>query len=235
MNKEIVIRLKAKTLLIVTALIAAVIITVAAVSTTIQATLDPGITIRYNNQVQNMTDANGNPVFPVMYQGTTYLPVRAVSNMLGVDVDWDGDTRTVLLGQNNASQPVNQPTEIELRTSGLPRIGREHSSGYKLPDIAGDETASLQLRFDRVISSIEFYPYVGNITDGGGTLYEVILTNTDTGAILSRYDYRWYDYIDDSNFFSHWIGTSAGVRNVTITIHSMDDLPMQNIWVFDVD
>ncbi|MBQ9997667.1 MAG: hypothetical protein IJP19_01465, partial [Clostridia bacterium] len=29
--------------------------------------------------------------------GTTYLPVRAVASALGMDVDWDGNTSTVIL------------------------------------------------------------------------------------------------------------------------------------------
>lgn len=45
------------------------------------------------------TDANGNTVEPFIYDGTTYLPVRAVASALGVEVGWDGDTGTVYLGE----------------------------------------------------------------------------------------------------------------------------------------
>lgn len=50
-----------------------------------------------------MADVNGNPVYPLLYNGTTYLPIRAVSNMLGLNVDWDGATQTVLLGKSSTS------------------------------------------------------------------------------------------------------------------------------------
>ncbi len=66
--------------------------------TEITAQINPGITVKYNGKAQNMADVNGNPVYPMLYGGTTYLPVRAVSNMLGIDVDWDGATQTVILG-----------------------------------------------------------------------------------------------------------------------------------------
>ena len=46
------------------------------------------------------TDVNGKPVDAFIYQGTTYLPVRAISNLLGVDVDWDGGTHSVYLGKH---------------------------------------------------------------------------------------------------------------------------------------
>ena len=64
----------------------------------ISAYLNYGITVKYNGETQSMTDANGAPVYPITYNDTTYLPVRAISNMLGVSVDWDPDTQTVLLG-----------------------------------------------------------------------------------------------------------------------------------------
>ena len=42
-------------------------------------------------------DANGNYVEPFIYNGTTYLPVRAVGEAFGKDVSWDGDTATVYI------------------------------------------------------------------------------------------------------------------------------------------
>lgn len=43
------------------------------------------------------TDANGNPVEPFVINGTTYLPVRAVGNALGLNVNWNGVTNTAEL------------------------------------------------------------------------------------------------------------------------------------------
>lgn len=44
-------------------------------------------------------DVNGNVVEPFAYNGTTYLPVRAVGEALGKSVRWDGETKTVHLGE----------------------------------------------------------------------------------------------------------------------------------------
>ena len=43
-------------------------------------------------------DANGNVVEPFIYNGTTYLPVRAVATAFGKDVSWDGENAIVYLG-----------------------------------------------------------------------------------------------------------------------------------------
>ncbi len=64
----------------------------------IKAYLNSGITIKYNGEAQVMTDAQGARVYPITYNGTTYVPIRAVSNMLKVGVDWDQASQTVLLG-----------------------------------------------------------------------------------------------------------------------------------------
>lgn len=49
------------------------------------------------------TDANGATVEPFTVDGTTYLPVRAIANALGLNVEWDGTTQTVKL-----TKPVPQ-------------------------------------------------------------------------------------------------------------------------------
>lgn len=43
-------------------------------------------------------DVAGNVVEPFIYNGTTYLPVRAVGQAFNKDVNWDGETATVYIG-----------------------------------------------------------------------------------------------------------------------------------------
>lgn len=53
-----------------------------------------------------LVDANGKAVEPFAIDGTTYLPVRAVSDTLGLEVGWDGATSTVTLDNPAAERPV---------------------------------------------------------------------------------------------------------------------------------
>jgi len=64
----------------------------------IVANINSGITIMYNGQAQDMTDATGAAVYPITYNGSTYVPIRAVSEILGEEVNWDGATSTITLG-----------------------------------------------------------------------------------------------------------------------------------------
>lgn len=43
---------------------------------------------------------------PFIYNGVTYLPVRAVGEALGKEVNWDGSTKTVYIGATSNSMPT---------------------------------------------------------------------------------------------------------------------------------
>lgn len=71
-----------------------------AMSTTRDATLTfRDIKIAVNGQTITPVDENGEIVEPFIIDGTTYLPVRAVADALGMEVDWDDETSTVTLGK----------------------------------------------------------------------------------------------------------------------------------------
>ncbi len=46
---------------------------------------------------QSFTDVNGNAVLPLVYNGSVYLPLRAVAHLMGKTVCWDSATSTVTL------------------------------------------------------------------------------------------------------------------------------------------
>lgn len=71
---------------------------IAANTTTLYDVVANGIKIVVDGKKLNPTDANGNRVEPMIYNGTTYLPVRAVADALGKAVYWDGPEYTVYLG-----------------------------------------------------------------------------------------------------------------------------------------
>ncbi|GAA3400188.1 stalk domain-containing protein [Paenibacillus hodogayensis] len=66
---------------------------------TIQAYLNHTLTVKVNGVPAQLNDEQGNAIVPITYQGSTYLPVRAIANALGVAVDYDVATTTVLLGE----------------------------------------------------------------------------------------------------------------------------------------
>lgn len=57
-------------------------------------TVKYGITVEFNGQELSMTDADGIPVDAFVYEGTTYVPIRAISETFGADVGYDASTNT---------------------------------------------------------------------------------------------------------------------------------------------
>lgn len=58
-------------------------------------------------------DANGNTVEPFTMNGTTYLPVRAIANAFGQDVEWDGATQSIYIGKKDQTKPDNYLDKIQ--------------------------------------------------------------------------------------------------------------------------
>ncbi|MGM9550826.1 MAG: stalk domain-containing protein [Clostridia bacterium] len=60
---------------------------------------ESNISILTDGDVYIAKDANGNNVYPILKNGTTYLPVRAMAKLVGKSVLWDGETKSVVLGK----------------------------------------------------------------------------------------------------------------------------------------
>lgn len=65
-----------------------------------------GVDIYIDDVKLNPTDVNGNPVEAFVYNGTTYLPVRAVGEAVGKVVQWEGKTNSVYLGKHTGERPA---------------------------------------------------------------------------------------------------------------------------------
>lgn len=63
----------------------------------VQADICPHFSVIVDGEKQTFTDANGTEVYPLVYNGTTYLPVRAIGNLMGKNVYWDAATSTITL------------------------------------------------------------------------------------------------------------------------------------------
>lgn len=68
-------------------------------------TVGRGVTIYVDDQKINPGDSNGNPVEPMLYNGTTYLPIRAVSAALLIDFDGDGNDELLCVCNTKEKNP----------------------------------------------------------------------------------------------------------------------------------
>lgn len=94
----------ARVLVLLLALLAFATPALAAYSETIS--VYTGIRVCLDDKELEPKDANGNPVKVFVYNGTTYLPVRAISNALDIPIQWDGKTSSVYIGKHTGDKPA---------------------------------------------------------------------------------------------------------------------------------
>lgn len=61
----------------------------------IKAQLRPDFTIVIDGEKKNFKNAQGEKVYPVLYEGTTYLPIRAIGELMGKTVYWYEDDKRI--------------------------------------------------------------------------------------------------------------------------------------------
>lgn len=76
-------------------------------------TVYSGVDIYVDDARLDARDANGNPVEVFIYNGTTYLPVRAVGEAVGKAVQWESKTSSVYIGQHKSDKPAVWLDELD--------------------------------------------------------------------------------------------------------------------------
>ena len=78
-----------------------------ALADSFQVSTDPTVSVTLNGKQVELKDANGKTVEPILVDGTTYLPVRAVAEALGLEVKWlGGSDREVQLTSGAEAAPT---------------------------------------------------------------------------------------------------------------------------------
>ena len=76
------------------------------------ARLRPDFTIVIDGKEKNFKRADGSAAFALVYEDSTYLPLRAIGEAIGRNVNWDESTKTITLeGQREAQASSNKVVE----------------------------------------------------------------------------------------------------------------------------
>lgn len=88
----------------------------------IEATANDNIKIYHDGNLKSFTETDGSKISPVIINGRTYLPLRAVADLAGMGVEWDGSTQSINLSSNNSAIPYkdNTPVSTEPGTGSTP-------------------------------------------------------------------------------------------------------------------
>ena len=174
----------------------------AAVTQNVTADVRSDVTILVDGVRQSFTDVNGNAVYPLIYNGSVYLPIRAIGNLMGKTVSWDSATSTVTLGgellvtdadsfNNTGAGQNNQNTQnTQTSSNGLITEAEAQSKALTHAGLSESQVSFVRCHLDwddgRQVYDVEFYT-----SDYKEYDYEI---DAYTGAVLS------YDY--DADFYT---------------------------------
>lgn len=95
----------------------------------IVAQMKPEIKVSLDGKTLDLKSPDGQKVNVVVYNGTTYLPVRALSEALGLQVGWDQATETVTLKRGANTQEAGTNTqEAGTNTNAGNQDGTNHTN-----------------------------------------------------------------------------------------------------------
>ena len=164
----------------------------------VTATLRYDFTIVVDGVKQTFQDVNGNTVYPLLYNGSTYLPIRAIGNLMGKTVSWNSATYTATLSGGEDSLVTDADTFGQSGTQTTTQTGTQTSG-----DIGEAKAKEIALNHAGISASQATFAYVKKDYDNGRWEYEVEFYSGSTeydydidaasGAILSfDHDAEYY-------------------------------------------
>lgn len=135
----------------------------------ITATVRPDINIVINGQAFTPKDAGGNIIYPVIINGSTYLPVRSVAQAVGLNIGWDGSIRTVIMAKNPTDNLLRN-VENKFPDSGSVSEAEDNDEFYTAQQIplVGTLNGTIYDKQNNKTDNVDYYqievPYEGQLT-----------------------------------------------------------------------
>ncbi|MEK3720589.1 stalk domain-containing protein [Paenibacillus sp. FSL H8-0034] len=109
----------------------------------IKAYLNGEIKFKVNGADWRPSDEKGNEMMPITYNGNTYVPLRSVSTALNTPIDYDGESKTVVLGEKvdgisllskdiKYTRTVKADAEDLMDKDQLILNGKQYNGAYRL-------------------------------------------------------------------------------------------------------
>lgn len=158
----------------------------------IKANLNKGIGFVVNGKEWIPKDQKGNVQYAITYKGSTYVPLRAAGDALGVEVGWDGKNNKVHLGEGAAAVEGGAAVTPPASNEGLSRskpapVGKVVT--YSVDDILDKFTAEIKLeevvRGADAWSMIEAANMFNDPAPGG---YEYMLAKINFKVVTNKKD-----------------------------------------------
>ncbi|MGN1002910.1 MAG: stalk domain-containing protein [Oscillospiraceae bacterium] len=200
---------KLRCVVIALALTAALAGTAVAAGTVVTKTIEANymdIQIVVDGVAVTPKDANGKVVEPFISESTTYLPVRAIGEALGKQVTWDGETKTVYIGQVPGTQESWMTKLPPYQVNSASRVydGTDPKAFYTVGGVTKTEGITLcdnkggtsngrdpYVAFAQWNTNYQYESVTFTIAHCGDVNYNGTLTIYLDGNYVAEYDLKW--------------------------------------------
>ena len=197
----------------------------AAVNQDVAAVISTDITVKVDGVTRTFSNVNGTTVYPLVYNGSIYLPLRSIGTLMGKNVSWDGTTSTATLSSDGLVITDADSFENNGNNGNTSNTGNTSSNGL----ITAEQAKSKALTHAGLTSSQVSFVQAKLEWDDGRQIYDVEFYTTDykeydyeidakTGTVLS-FDYDADHYTPPTTQTGSYIGTdkakSIALSNVS--------------------
>ncbi|MDR1131608.1 MAG: copper amine oxidase N-terminal domain-containing protein [Oscillospiraceae bacterium] len=176
------------------------------------------IKITLNGTALTPEDVNGNVVEPFIIDGSTYLPVRAIGNALGLGVDWDSANNTVLL-TNGASAPSGtvllEKNGIKITYLGIAPMKYGDGEEIKLYIENTSENKYYIWTKDESVNGIMFYPIFSSYVVPGKSAYDSLEFYRDQLEDIHVSSIQTVEFVFDIYCYDNGEGFESGIITIS--------------------
>lgn len=156
----------------------------------IKAYLNPGIKFKVDGQPVQLKNGSGAVIAPISYNNTTYLPVRSVSDLLGVTVKFDGKTNTIQLGEQTEGASIAAGFDSSYHTKD-PNMTVYNGKDYK--DVFFDNGSGTRGSSFMLYPKGKYQKLYLQVAAIGSDIEEFMINDSDTDTTLKKQEIRVED------------------------------------------
>lgn len=173
-----------------------------------------------DNKEQTFKDAKGSRVYPILFDGSTYLPLRAIGEIMDCDVEWDGDDKTVTL--NKDALTVTDADTFESKDNKGKLISGLEDIKKKILEDAGIKKGSVKfVKVDKDYDDGIWKYEIDFVYDGKEYEYEI---EVETGKILSRKTEKSDDGYDEDDIISADKARSIAAKDAGLNVADINHI-----------
>lgn len=149
----------------------------------IKAFLNPGIKFKVDGQPVQLKNSSGAVIAPISYNNTTYLPVRSISDLLGVTVNFDAVSNTISLGEQTEGVSIAAGFDSGYHTKDPDKtiyLGKDYKDVH-FDNGTGTRGSSFMLYPDKKYQKL--YIQVAAI---GGDIKDFTIQDAGTDTVLKK-------------------------------------------------